>query len=141
MGNRLFNFALDLFVPPNFRKITHEMLIIVGIHCFSSEGQMIFTYPETAGKMVEEIDVLFSPGGSRPWKTKPGGSRLDAEIARACWGVWTCHNPSHAHLGRLGAKPWHTNWVVIDALGSPHLKFFRDSKNLLLNAFQHALII
>ena len=36
---------------------------------------------ETAGKTIEEIELLFSPGGPKPGKTKPGNSRLDAEIA------------------------------------------------------------
>ena len=42
--------------------------------------QAFWTYPETCGKTLEEIDLMFSKGGPRAWKTKPGGSRLDAEI-------------------------------------------------------------
>lgn len=42
--------------------------------------QTFFTYPETCGKTIEEIEVLFGRGGPRPWATKPGGSRLDGEI-------------------------------------------------------------
>ena len=38
------------------------------------------TYPETAGKSIEEIEILFANGGPRPWKTKPGESGLDARI-------------------------------------------------------------
>ncbi|KAI4123562.1 MAG: hypothetical protein LQ338_005215, partial [Usnochroma carphineum] len=39
-------------------------------------------YPETARKSLEEIELLFSKGGPRPWKTKPGDSLLDAKIAQ-----------------------------------------------------------
>jgi len=40
--------------------------------------QAYFTYPETCGKT--QIELMFSAGGPKPWNTKPGGSRLDAEI-------------------------------------------------------------
>jgi hypothetical protein len=81
VGNWLFNFALGLFVPPGFRNITWKIFIIFGILCFGAATQCYFTYPETAGKTIEEIEVLFSKEGPHPWKTKPGDSRLDAEIA------------------------------------------------------------
>ena len=42
--------------------------------------QAYFTYPETAGKTIEEIEMLFSKGAIKPWKTKPGNSLLDAKI-------------------------------------------------------------
>lgn len=48
--------------------------------CFGAAIQAFFTYPETCGKTLEEIEILFSAEGPRPWNTKPGGSRLDAEI-------------------------------------------------------------
>ncbi|RDL38320.1 Uncharacterized protein BP5553_02660 [Venustampulla echinocandica] len=80
VANWLFNFALGLFVPPAFRNITYKTFIIFGILCFAAAVQAYFTYPETCGKTLEEIEILFSDDGPRPWKTKPGGSRLDAEI-------------------------------------------------------------
>lgn len=48
--------------------------------CFGAAIQAYFTYPETAQKSVEEIEVLFRSGGPKPWKTKVGESRLDAEV-------------------------------------------------------------
>lgn len=80
VANWLFNFALGHFVPPAFRNITYETFIIFGVLCLGAAVQAYFTYPETCGKTLEEIEVLFSKGGPKPWKTKPGGSRLEAEI-------------------------------------------------------------
>jgi sugar porter (SP) family MFS transporter len=82
VGNWLFNFALGLFVPPAFRNITWKTFIIFGVLCLAAACQAFFTYPETAGKTLEEIEVLFSDEGPRPWKTKPGQSRLDSEIGK-----------------------------------------------------------
>lgn len=80
VANWLFNFALGLFTPPAFRNITYKTFIIFGVLCFAAAVQAFLTYPETCGKTIEEIEELFSAGGPKPWKTKPGGSRLDAEI-------------------------------------------------------------
>jgi hypothetical protein len=35
----------------------------------------------TAGKTIEEIELLFNDKAIKPWKTKPGDSLLDAKIA------------------------------------------------------------
>ena len=82
VANWLFNFALGLFVPPAFGNISWKTFIIFGVLCFGAAVQAYFTYPETARKSLEEIELLFSPGGPKPWKTKPGGSRLDVEVQR-----------------------------------------------------------
>ena len=49
--------------------------------CFGAAVQAFFTYPETAGKTIEEIEMLFAKGAVKAWKTKPGGSLLDEKIA------------------------------------------------------------
>lgn len=67
-------------MPPAFANITYKTFLIFGVLCFGAAVQAFFTYPETCGKTLEEIEVLFSAEGPRPWHTKPGGSRLDAEI-------------------------------------------------------------
>lgn len=77
---RLFNFAIGLFIPPAFQNISWKLFIIFGVLCIGAAVQAFFTYPETAGKTLEEIEVMFQKGGPRPWHTKPGDSLLDQRI-------------------------------------------------------------
>ena len=79
-ANWLFNFALGLFVPPAFGNISWKTFIVFGVLCFAAAVQAFFTYPETCGKTLEEIEILFSKEGPWPWKTKPGQSRLDGMV-------------------------------------------------------------
>ena len=80
VANWLFNFALGLFIPPAFQNISWKTFIIFGVLCIGSAFQTFFTYPETAGKSLEEIEFMFSKEGPWPWKTRIGESRLDREI-------------------------------------------------------------
>lgn len=83
MSSRLFNFALGLYIPPGFVNIRWGMFLVFGAMCFLAAIQFWFTYPETCGKSLEEIEFLFSPAGPKPWQTKPGQSRLDVLVAEA----------------------------------------------------------
>jgi len=80
VANWLFNFAIGLFIPPAFQNISWKLFIIFGVLCIGAAIQAFFTYPETAGKTLEEIELLFQSGGPRPWHTKPGNSLLDQKI-------------------------------------------------------------
>ncbi|KAK7511504.1 glucose transporter [Phyllosticta citriasiana] len=66
--NWVFNFALAYFVPPAFENIQWRTYIIFGVFCFCSTVHAFFGYPETAGKTLEEIDLIFEPH-VKPWKT------------------------------------------------------------------------
>ncbi|KAI5285398.1 hypothetical protein KEM55_000675 [Ascosphaera atra] len=79
-GNWLFNFALGFFVPPGFLNIKYKLFIIFGVLCTVSAIQAYFTYPETCGKSIEEIEELWRPGAPKPWQTKKGGSKLDEMV-------------------------------------------------------------
>lgn len=79
-ANWLFNFALGMFTPEGFVNIKYKIFIIFGILCFAAAAQAFFTYPETCGKTLEEIEVMFHTGAVPAWKTRKGESRLDAEI-------------------------------------------------------------
>ena len=54
------------------RHITQSIL--------TGHRRIFLLYPETCGKTLEEIEVLFSKEGPAPWKTHRGESRLQAEI-------------------------------------------------------------
>ncbi|KAL9636008.1 MAG: hypothetical protein Q9204_002408 [Flavoplaca sp. TL-2023a] len=82
VANWAFNFALGLFVPPAFHTVSWKTSIIFGVLCFVAAFQAFLCYPETAQKSLEEIEVLFSKGGPRPWNTRPGDSLLDVKIAQ-----------------------------------------------------------
>lgn len=80
VANWVFNFALGLFTPPAFQNIQYKIFIIFGVLCFGSAIQAFLTYPETCGKTIEEVELLFAKGALPAWKTKKGGSRLEAEV-------------------------------------------------------------
>jgi MFS family permease len=80
IGNWIFNFAIGLFIPPAFLNIRWRLFIVFGTLCLAGAIQFWLTYPETCGKTIEEIEVLFSNDGPRPWKTKKGHSRLADEM-------------------------------------------------------------
>ncbi|KAF2739894.1 general substrate transporter [Polyplosphaeria fusca] len=80
IGNWLFNFAIGLFIPPAFLNIKWKLFIVFGVLCLGAAIQFFLTYPETCGKTIEEIEVMFSEEGPYAWKTKKGHSRLDREI-------------------------------------------------------------
>ncbi|KAI4599059.1 hypothetical protein KJ359_002476 [Pestalotiopsis sp. 9143b] len=57
LANWLFNFALGMFTPPGFVNIKYNLFIT-----------------------LEEIELLFSKDGPKPWETRKGESRLEVEI-------------------------------------------------------------
>ncbi|KAL8758564.1 MAG: hypothetical protein Q9199_001372 [Rusavskia elegans] len=67
---------------PAFHNISWKTFIIFGVLCFGAAVQAFLFYSETAQKSLEEIELLFSKGGPKPWNTKPGDSLLDAKIAQ-----------------------------------------------------------
>jgi MFS family permease len=80
LSNWVFNFALGMFTPPAFVNITWKLFIIFGVLCITAAAWFWVFYPETCGKTLEEVELMFSNDGPRPWKTKKGESRLQAGI-------------------------------------------------------------
>ncbi|KAK7202732.1 general substrate transporter [Myxozyma melibiosi] len=75
--NWIFNFALAFFVPPAFRNIQWKTYIIFAVFCVCMTIHVFFLFPETRGKTLEEIDVIWEEH-IPPWKT----SKVDvAELA------------------------------------------------------------
>ncbi|KAM0273252.1 hypothetical protein ACHAQH_008349 [Verticillium albo-atrum] len=79
-SNWAFNLALAFFVPPAFENITWKTYIIFGVFCTVMIPHIYFTYPETAGKTLEEIDVIFDENIA-PWKSRNAGPSLQARVA------------------------------------------------------------
>ncbi|KAF2198329.1 general substrate transporter [Delitschia confertaspora ATCC 74209] len=80
IGNWLFNFAIGLFIPPGFVNIRWKLFIVFGVLCLGAAIQFWLTYPETCGKTIEEIEIMFSKDGPPAWKTKKGDSRIEREV-------------------------------------------------------------
>jgi hypothetical protein len=80
MSNWVFNFALGMFMPPAFINIEWKLFIIFGVLCLAAAAWFFIFFPETCGKTLEEVELMFSKDGPKPWNTRKGESRLEAEI-------------------------------------------------------------
>jgi MFS family permease len=80
LSNWVFNFALGMFTPPALLSITWRLFIIFGVLCILAAAWFWLLCPETCGKTLEEIEVLFAKDAPAAWKSRKGGSRLIAEI-------------------------------------------------------------
>jgi len=85
-ANWAFNFALGYFVPPAFVNIRWRTYIIFGIFCICMFIHVLFMFPETAGKTLEETELMFTDPqgipyvGTPAWKTRVDHKRaLDVE--------------------------------------------------------------
>lgn len=58
-ANWLFNFALAMFVPTAFKNITWRTYIIFLVFCFVMTFHVYFLFPETKGKSLEEIGMMW----------------------------------------------------------------------------------
>ncbi|KAH0421013.1 hypothetical protein CcaCcLH18_13676 [Colletotrichum camelliae] len=79
-SNWAFNLALAFFVPPAFTNIQWKTYMIFGTFCFAMTFHIFFTYPETAGKTLEEIDVLFD-SDIPAWRSRSAGVRFEDRVA------------------------------------------------------------
>ncbi|EEQ89910.2 sugar transporter [Blastomyces dermatitidis ER-3] len=75
-SNWAFNFALGYFVPPSFVSIQWKTYIIFAVFCAAMFVHVFFMFPETAGKTLEEVELIFTdPNGIKyigtpAWKTR-----------------------------------------------------------------------
>ncbi|GAO19890.1 uncharacterized protein UV8b_05170 [Ustilaginoidea virens] len=75
-ANWAFNTALGLFVPPAFANIKWKTYLIFAIFNTVAFFHVLFLFPETAGKTLEETEAMFEdPNGIKylgtpAWKTR-----------------------------------------------------------------------
>ncbi|KAF5023403.1 hypothetical protein F66182_4560 [Fusarium sp. NRRL 66182] len=82
-GNWIFNLALAFFVPPAFENIQWQTYIIFGTFCIAMTFHVLFTYPETARKTLEEVDVIFESSIPAWRSAKASGGFGDKETTHA----------------------------------------------------------
>ena len=80
LSNWVFNFALGMFTPPALLNITWKLFIVFGVLCIAAAAWFWLLCPETCGKTLEEIELLFAKDAPYPWHTKKGETRLTAAI-------------------------------------------------------------
>ncbi|KAG4433586.1 hypothetical protein IFR05_010933 [Cadophora sp. M221] len=74
-ANWALNFALGYFVPPAFESIQWKVYILFGVFCATMFVHVFFLFPETAGKSLEEIQMMFTDRngirylGTPAWRT------------------------------------------------------------------------
>ncbi|ODV93279.1 hypothetical protein PACTADRAFT_51892 [Pachysolen tannophilus NRRL Y-2460] len=67
--NWIFNFALGMFVPTAFHNISWKTYIIFGVLCVAMFFNVLFFFPETQGKTLEEIDKMWQDN-IPAWRTR-----------------------------------------------------------------------
>ena len=69
--NWVFNFALAWAVPPGLANIGYKTYFIFGTFNFAAFIHILFCFPETAGRTLEEIEEVFAQGHTfTAWKIK-----------------------------------------------------------------------
>ena len=82
----LFNFALAWAVPPGLSSIAYKTYFIFGTFNFAAFIHILFCFPETKGRTLEEIEEVFAQGHIfTAWKIKShvGKKTLEEVKARA----------------------------------------------------------
>ena len=88
--NWLFNFALAYAVPPGFKNIAYKTYFIFGTFNAAAFIHILFMFPETAGRTLEEVEAIFAEGHVfTAWRIKRDVGTADlSQIGRrvpACW--------------------------------------------------------
>jgi len=79
-SNWVFNFALAWAVPPSLRNITYKTYFIFGTFNLAAFIHILFMFPETAGRTLEEVEEIFAQGNTfTAW-------RVDRSVGRRTLG-------------------------------------------------------
>ncbi|KAJ5889002.1 High-affinity glucose transporter [Penicillium taxi] len=80
-GNWIFNFAIAFFVSPSFHNIQWKTYVIFAVFCFVMTFHVFLMYPETAGRTLEEIDIVFD-SNVKPWRTNLINDTFEEEVEK-----------------------------------------------------------
>ncbi|KAI1341408.1 general substrate transporter [Xylariaceae sp. FL0016] len=104
-GNWAFNFALAYFVPPALAQISWKTYVLFAVFCAAMFIHVLFVFPETANKPLEEVSAIFEdrgPGslpylGTPAWKTRNDRSiiRLERDMLDSEEKIGYEHGTAH----------------------------------------------
>lgn len=66
-------------MSPAFHNIQWRTYVIFAVFCFAMTFHVFFLYPETAGRTLEEIDMVFDTD-VKPWRTNLIEDRFEDEL-------------------------------------------------------------
>ncbi|KAH9829055.1 general substrate transporter [Rhodofomes roseus] len=82
--NWAFNFALAWFVPPALSNIAYKTYFIFGTFNFAAFIHILFCFPETAGRTLEEVEAIFEQGHAfTAWRIGRDVGKVDLSHAHA----------------------------------------------------------
>lgn len=85
-SNWIFNFALAMFTPSAFKNITWKTYLLFGIFCVAMFFHVLFFFPETKDKTLEEIEQMWD-ARIPAWRTASWQPRyIDVEEIRTAGG-------------------------------------------------------
>lgn len=58
-----------MFTPSSFRNITWKTYLVFGTFCGAKSIHAFFSYAETRGKTLEEVDMIFK-SGTLAWRSR-----------------------------------------------------------------------
>lgn len=102
IANWLFNFIIGLITPPMIASIKYGTFIFFGAFSFMSLFWTIFFCPETKGKTLEDMDILFHTNAAH-----------EERLARADIIALVCGSQQSAAFPRSGEKFDSTEHVEI----------------------------
>ncbi|KAI1270103.1 high-affinity glucose transporter [Xylariaceae sp. FL1019] len=113
-GNWAFNFALAYFVPISFATIRWRTYVLFAVFCAVMFIHVLFMFPETANKPLEEVAAVFEDRGH-------------GSVKYIGTPAWRTHNDRRAarrleHEGGVNMKDLEGGHVAHDSTSSGDLK-------------------
>ncbi|GAA5987507.1 hypothetical protein JCM5350_003107 [Sporobolomyces pararoseus] len=81
-----FNFALAYATPPAFRNIQWKTYFVFGTFCFAMAVHILFMFPETRGRTLEQMEEVFAGNAFTAWRVNDSvgkKSLVDVEAAQS----------------------------------------------------------